>query len=146
MAFHWPLSTSAICYCTLYCTHNTLQSNNNWSLVLGMSVDEKLFTQPLASLSYLPSLTWDWHEMALLSLCCTHQPSSWGIPLKQLLYVTFGALSHDLHSLSMVSSQGPSFYSRLWNEPKTVLGFTSVAFCVWKLHVVEKHYCMSYEW
>lgn len=41
--------------------------------------------------------------------------------------MTFGALSHDLHSLSMVSSQGPSFYSRLWNEPKTVLGFTSVA-------------------
>lgn len=40
----WPLSTSAISYSTLYTTHIHFNFSSNWTLVLGVSVDDKLFT------------------------------------------------------------------------------------------------------
>lgn len=135
----WPLSTSAICYSTLYYTPHTytLHTNNNWWDV-GNICGWKAFHIVMSSGISLPTLhSRDWEGISLPTML---QPLFLDIPPKCFLYVTPGVPPHDLHPPSMVLG-GPHLDLRPVDlkllKPKTS-GVYICCSCVWKLYMAVK--------
>lgn len=136
----WPLSTSAICYSTLYHTHDRILYSPTITLALGMSVDEKLLPQSHLwhFSSYIHLRLWDWGLHWWVCAAPTSSHCSWGISLKYLLYVTLGAPPHHLHSPFRGSPGAPHFILRTGFEVVQTQNS-------WRLHLIAS-VCGNYTW
>lgn len=151
----WPLSTSAICYSTLYHVphtwSHTLQSNNNIGVgnVCGWKAFPPVTSLAFFFLSFIYLRLWDWdyadesmlYPLPAIALEAIPSSISCMWPLEPLPITSIPPSMVLRGPLILFSGLDLKLF-----KPKTLLGFTSDCFSVWKLHMAvekEKH-CMSW--